>query len=32
VKQPLATGFTGLDHLWLPRTVLATDLWCPCPR
>jgi uncharacterized protein (DUF362 family) len=32
VKRPLATHFTGLDHLWLPRTVLAADLIVSMPK
>ncbi len=32
VKVPLATDFTGLDHLWLPRAVLATDFVESMPK
>jgi uncharacterized protein (DUF362 family) len=32
VKRPLATALTGLDHLWLPRTVLATDFVVSMPK
>ena len=32
MKRPLATGFTGLDHLWLPRTVLAADFVVSMPK
>jgi uncharacterized protein (DUF362 family) len=32
VKRPLATRFTDLDHLWLPRTVLAADFVVSIPK
>ena len=32
VRMPLATHFTGLDCLWLPRTVLAADLVVSMPK
>lgn len=32
VKVPLQTGFTGLEFLWLPRTVLAGDLLVSMPK
>jgi uncharacterized protein (DUF362 family) len=32
VRRPLATRFTGLDHLWLPRTVLAADVVVSMPK
>jgi len=32
VKHPLATRFTGLDHLWLPRTALAADFVVSMPK
>jgi len=32
VDRPLATRFTGLDHLWLPRTVLAADFVVSMPK
>jgi uncharacterized protein (DUF362 family) len=32
VRMPMATDFTGLDCLWLPRTVLAADLVVSMPK
>ena len=32
VKMPLATHFTGVDCLWLPRTVLAADFVVSMPK
>jgi uncharacterized protein (DUF362 family) len=32
VRMPLSTHFTGLDCLWLPRTVLAADLVVSMPK
>jgi uncharacterized protein (DUF362 family) len=32
VERQLATHFTGLDHLWLPRTVLAADFVVSMPK
>jgi uncharacterized protein (DUF362 family) len=32
VELKLATHFTGLDHLWLPRTVLAADFVVSMPK
>ena len=32
VERKLATHFTGLDHLWLPRTVLAADFVVSMPK
>jgi uncharacterized protein (DUF362 family) len=32
VRMPLATHFTGLNCLWLPRTVLAADLVVSMPK
>jgi len=32
VKRPLVTQFTGLDHLWLPRTVLAAGFVVSMPK
>jgi len=32
VKLPLKTGFTGLEYLWLPRTVLAADFVVSMPK
>jgi uncharacterized protein (DUF362 family) len=32
VERFLATHFTGLDRLWLPRTVLATDFVVSMPK
>jgi uncharacterized protein (DUF362 family) len=32
VKVPTRANFTGLDYLWLPRTVLTSTSLCPCPR
>ena len=32
VKRPLATRFTDLDQLWLPRTVLAADFVVSIPK
>ena len=31
-KVPLQTSFTGLDCLWLPRTVLRSDFMVSIPR
>ena len=32
IKARTRTNFTGLDHLWLPRTVLAADLVVSMPK
>jgi len=32
VKMPLATHFTGLDCLWVPRTVLSADFVVSMPK
>lgn len=32
VRMPLTTHFTGLDCLWLPRTVLAADFVVSMPK
>jgi len=32
VKTKLGARFTGLDHLWLPRTVLESDLVVSMPK
>jgi uncharacterized protein (DUF362 family) len=32
VKVPTRANFTGLDHLWLPRTVLASDIVVSMPK
>ena len=32
VRRPQATRFTGLDSLWLPRTVLAADFVVSMPK
>jgi uncharacterized protein (DUF362 family) len=32
VKVPTLANFSGLDHLWLPRTVLATDFVVSMPK
>jgi uncharacterized protein (DUF362 family) len=32
VKVPTGASFTGLDHLWLPRTVLASDFVVSMPK
>jgi len=32
VRRPPATRFTGLDSLWLPRTVLAADFVVSMPK
>jgi uncharacterized protein (DUF362 family) len=32
VRRPLATHLTRLDHLWLPRTVLAADFVVSMPK
>jgi hypothetical protein len=31
-KAPLQTSFTGLDCLWLPRTVLTSDFMVSMPK
>jgi uncharacterized protein (DUF362 family) len=31
-KVPLRATYTGLQHLWLPRTVLASDLVVSIPK
>ena len=31
-KVPTGANFTGLDHLWLPRTVLASDFVVSMPK
>src|SRR5713226_7296043 len=31
-KVPLRATYTGLDHLWLPRTVLASDFVVSMPK
>ena len=31
-RTPLKTAFSGLDHLWLPQTVLAADLVVSMPK
>jgi uncharacterized protein (DUF362 family) len=31
-KVPTRANFTGLDHLWLPRTVLASDFVVSMPK
>jgi uncharacterized protein (DUF362 family) len=31
-QVPLQTAFTGLDRLWLPRTVLASDVLVSMPK
>jgi uncharacterized protein (DUF362 family) len=32
VKVPTRANFTGLDHLWLPRTVLTSDVIVSMPK
>jgi uncharacterized protein (DUF362 family) len=32
VKVPTRANFTGLDHLWLPRTVLTSDFVVSMPK
>ena len=32
IKVPTRTNFTGLDHLWLPRTVMAADIVVSMPK
>jgi uncharacterized protein (DUF362 family) len=32
VRVPLQANYTGLDHLWLPRTVLAADFVVSMPK
>jgi uncharacterized protein (DUF362 family) len=32
VKVPTRAKFTGLDHLWLPRTVLTSDFIVSMPK
>jgi uncharacterized protein (DUF362 family) len=32
VKVPTGANFTGLDHLWLPRTVLTSDFVVSMPK
>jgi uncharacterized protein (DUF362 family) len=32
VKMPTRANFTGLDHLWLPRTVLTSDFIVSMPK
>jgi uncharacterized protein (DUF362 family) len=32
MKVPTGANFTGLDHLWLPRTVLASDFIVSMPK
>ena len=32
VKVPTEASFTGLDHLWLPRTVLTSDFVVSMPK
>ena len=32
VKVPTRANFTGLDHLWLPRTVLTSDFIVSMPK
>ena len=32
VKVPTRANFTGLDHFWLPRTVLASDFVVSMPK
>lgn len=32
VKIPVRSNFTGLDHLWLPRTVVAADFVVSMPK
>jgi uncharacterized protein (DUF362 family) len=32
IRVPTRANFTGLDHLWLPRTVLASDFVVSMPK
>jgi uncharacterized protein (DUF362 family) len=32
IKVPTRANYTGLDHLWLPRTVLASDFVVSMPK
>ena len=32
VKVPTRANYTGLDHIWLPRTLLASDFVVSLPK
>jgi uncharacterized protein (DUF362 family) len=32
IRVPIKANYTGLDHLWLPRTVLASDFVVSMPK
>jgi uncharacterized protein (DUF362 family) len=32
IRVPMQANYTGLDHLWLPRTVLASDFVVSMPK